>query len=163
MIMMTMATTTSSYSHKPSPSIPGWTKRFGMRLEFFFSFLYIMRLCVVNENNDIELPTSHTITNRLGWMEARDATCLEPQVSFFFILNDCSIRLLCHGIGTTSSLSDHHHTPVRWADDGESLATIYDHMHGDALSRTVFSRTFSIVLRPSRDIPACSRSLPCVF
>ena len=28
-----------------------------------------------------------------------------------------------------------------------------------ALSRTVFSRTFSIVLRPSRDIPACSRPL----
>ena len=29
----------------------------------------------------------------------------------------------------------------------------------DELSRTVFSRTFSIVLRPSRDIPACSRPL----
>ena len=27
------------------------------------------------------------------------------------------------------------------------------------LSRTVFSRTFSIVLQPSRDIPACSRPL----
>ena len=27
------------------------------------------------------------------------------------------------------------------------------------MSRTVFSRTFSIVLRPSRDIPACSRPL----
>ena len=31
------------------------------------------------------------------------------------------------------------------------------------VSRTVFSRTFSIVLRPSRDIPACSRPFPCVF
>ena len=31
------------------------------------------------------------------------------------------------------------------------------------MSRTVFSRTFSIVLRPSRDIPACSRPFPCVF
>ena len=30
---------------------------------------------------------------------------------------------------------------------------------GGSVSRTVFSRTFSIVLRPSRDIPACSRSL----
>ena len=31
------------------------------------------------------------------------------------------------------------------------------------LSRTVFSRTFSIVLRPSRVIPACSRPLSRVF
>ena len=31
------------------------------------------------------------------------------------------------------------------------------------LSCTVFSRTFSIVLRPSRDVPACSRPFPCVF
>ena len=31
------------------------------------------------------------------------------------------------------------------------------------LSRTVFSRTFSIVLRPSCDIPACSRPFPCVL
>ena len=31
------------------------------------------------------------------------------------------------------------------------------------LSRTVFSRTFSIVLQPSRDIPACSRPLSVCF
>ena len=31
------------------------------------------------------------------------------------------------------------------------------------VSRTVFSRTFSIVLRPSRVIPACSRPLSRVF
>ena len=106
----------------------------------------IMRLCVGNENNDIKPPTSHTITNRLGWTEARDATCLEPQVSFFFLLNDCSIRLLCHGIGTTSSSSDHHHTPVQWADDGELLATIYDHMHSDALKLLLFFRLIFLVL-----------------
>ena len=33
----------------------------------------------------------------------------------------------------------------------------------EQLSRTVFSRTFSIVLRPSRDIPACSRPLSRIF
>ena len=33
----------------------------------------------------------------------------------------------------------------------------------DDLSRTVFSRTFSIVLRPSCDIPACSRPLSVCF
>ena len=31
------------------------------------------------------------------------------------------------------------------------------------MSRTVFYRTFSIVLRPSRDIPACSRPFPCLI
>ena len=35
--------------------------------------------------------------------------------------------------------------------------------HLSIVSRTVFSRTFSVVLRPSRDIPACSRPLSMCF
>ena len=40
-----------------------------------------------------------------------------------------------------------------------TFQTISSYIHISHLSRTVFSRTFSIVLPPSRDIPACSRPL----
>ena len=44
-----------------------------------------------------------------------------------------------------------------------TLPSSYRSTRSKVLSRTVFSRTFSIVLRPSRDIPACSRPLFRVF
>ena len=51
------------------------------------------------------------------------------------------------------------HKPIQKVRGGERTAVF----GGKVLSCTVFSRTFSIVLRLSRDIPACSRPFPCVL
>ena len=48
--------------------------------------------------------------------------------------------------------------------DTEEMEEMVSRQHlAIKLSCTVFSRTFSIVLRPSRDIPACSRPFLCVL
>ena len=59
----------------------------------------------------------------------------------------CTIRMF----GTTDSFSTQ---PVC-----ASASQVHQSPNSALVSRTVFSRTFSIVLWPSRDIPACSRPL----